>query len=211
MPSDERHDFFEQCKKVNKAGKLALVTHRKRMNHDEKLHSDGSRGQFLPEGVLKQQGFDVDRIKLNSPPEDVIDSAKLGKCYRVDIKVSNFDHTKGTRNESSLICDDDDRREPSISDVAMASVTSRKNETKEAIALRKKRVVAVKTQLKAIDKVKSILKVEKCPACLLTGDPLKQYEKSLKSLNIWNDEFDDLLDDIKKPLLPFLKSLKAYC
>ena len=50
---------------------------------------NGRRGQSLPLGVLAVQGHDIERIRLNTPPEDIEDNPQLGKCYMVRIKTQD--------------------------------------------------------------------------------------------------------------------------
>ena len=50
---------------------------------------NGRRGQSLPLGVLAIQGHDIERIRLNTPPEDIEDNPQLGPCYMVRIKTQD--------------------------------------------------------------------------------------------------------------------------
>ena len=70
----------------------------KTSNIDNKIHETGYKGRFIPESVLTKKGYDVDRIKNNSAPEDMHEDVKLGMCYRIDIKKADYTHQQGTMN-----------------------------------------------------------------------------------------------------------------
>ena len=82
---EDRWEFFQSCKNASKGAQLELVRSLKTSNVDNKMHETGYKGRFIPEGVLEKKGYDVDRIKSNSAPEDKYEDAKLGWCFRIDI------------------------------------------------------------------------------------------------------------------------------
>jgi hypothetical protein len=59
-------------------------------------------GQFLPLSVWKHAGWDEELIRLNTAPEDVVDTAQGGRCYRVRIRAAGTRGQRGQKQEEAL-------------------------------------------------------------------------------------------------------------
>lgn len=83
MSKEDAHEFWEQCKSLPASGKVALLgQHRSNTKVDETMNVEEEMGQFTPIGVLQNQGYDVERMKTHSLPENIREDSVLGLCIR---------------------------------------------------------------------------------------------------------------------------------
>ena len=75
-------------------------------SRDEESEFFKDAGAFLPEGVLRSQGHDVDRVKENISPKDVREDPVLGKVYRINLLTTGHEgrRTVGRKRRAS-VCD----------------------------------------------------------------------------------------------------------
>ena len=77
LTEEDRWKFFQSCKDATKDKQLEMIRSLKTSNIDNKIHETGYLGHFYPESVLTKKGYDVERIKNNSAPEDMFEDKKL--------------------------------------------------------------------------------------------------------------------------------------
>ena len=107
IPLAERSAFWSSDMKIDKlrveAEKL-LSSYSRR----ERWFSEG--GAFLPLSVWQTKGWDVERLKANTPPEDIRETAQGGTCYRVRILSQGESGVEGKSQERKEAAQDQKRQ-----------------------------------------------------------------------------------------------------
>ena len=212
LTEEDRWKFFQSCKSANKGEQLELIRTLRTANIDDKIHSEGYSAKFHPEGVLKQGGYDVERIKANSLPEDMYEDPKLGWCYRVDIKEIGFKHERGTRNR------DEYKGTDQPSSASNENISSKMKELfstlsvsgKENSAASKKRIGLVEKEKNGLTKLKSEIKMYKVPKYMNVDAAFESMFSELDGLDHLDDAFDEKLSAFKEASNPTIKALKHF-
>ena len=93
-------------------------------------------GSYLPLSVWQNQGWDIDRIKANSKPEDVRFQSQGGEVYRVRIMSAGARGVQGDRSSNDLMASG---KPPAKRKMAMASEGPAKRRRADVAAPRRLR------------------------------------------------------------------------
>lgn len=196
MSETGRHAFWLQCQELKGEAKADLARKVKRKEVQNEMDSFAEGGEFLPLGVWKTKGFDVDRIAANTTADNKFDDLVLGLCYRVVIKSKHFKKTHGTAFEDENIFQPGaasaDARSSNSDDPQilaeqiqnqMNKVKELKEKEKTLLEARKKLSKLVNAQIASMRALASKLKVDKMPQSLMgANNPLLPVQKEHEDL-----------------------------
>jgi len=211
LTEEDRWKFFQSIKHANKQAKLEMVRSLKTTNVNDKIHETGYKGRFIPEGVLKVQGYDVERIKATTPQEDIKEDKQLGTCYRINIQKVDFTHTQGTKNSDEY--EGTDRPSSSRQDGGARlseMMNMLKRDSKEHMAKRTKRRVMVDKEILVLNKMKMDIRLNKVPKEMNPNASIEKMVGDLEALDLDSDQFDQKLADFKQVSTPLMKALKMF-
>jgi hypothetical protein len=144
---DQQQTFFQNAAKIKNANELVKSLEAKLTQFTSKEFSWANGGQFLPLAVWQTQGFDVELIKSNTPPEDVTHNPQVGTCYRVKIYSTFEKGNEGQRSEQTL-----SQRSSVTPPPAFLPIAKRFKDGPETSAEFYQRTQAEKMDRKALDK-----------------------------------------------------------
>lgn len=100
---EQQQEFFQSAQKIKSSTELVKMVEAKLSQFSSKEFCWANGGEFLPLSVWQTKGFDSEKIKNTTPPEDIQVNPQIGTCYRVKI-YSSFDKgNSGQRSEQTLI------------------------------------------------------------------------------------------------------------
>ena len=100
---EQQQEFFQSAQKIKGSTELVKMVEAKLSQFSSKEFCWANGGQFLPLSVWQTKGFDSEKIKNSTPPDDIQVNPQVGMCYRVKI-YSSFDKgNSGQRSEQTLI------------------------------------------------------------------------------------------------------------
>jgi len=100
---EQQQEFFQSAQKIKNSTELVKMVEAKLSQFTSKEFCWANGGQFLPLSVWQTQGFDSEKIKNTTPPEDVQVNPQVGTCYRVKIYSSFEKGSSGQRSEQTLL------------------------------------------------------------------------------------------------------------
>jgi len=211
LTEEDRWKFFQSCKDATKDKQLEMIRSLKTSNIDNKIHETGYKGRFIPESVLTKKGYDVERIKNNSAPEDKYEDVKLGWCYRINIKKDDFTHQQGTKNSDEYEATDRPGSASSESIGAkMTKMLSALSAGKENSALSKKRIGLIEKEKTYLNKLKMEIRLNKVPKCMNANDAFKSLFEQVEAIDHLDDNFDEKLAEYRAASSPMVKALKMF-
>ena len=98
----EQIDFYREAGELSKSSDVVKLMTFTLNKYQKKEFSWANGGQYLPLSVWETQGFDGDRIKRTSTPEDIQENAQAGTCYRVRLFSTIETGTTGWQTSQSL-------------------------------------------------------------------------------------------------------------
>jgi len=198
MSETGRHAFWLQCQELKGEAKADLARRVKRKEVQNEMDSFAEGGEFLPLGVWKTKGFDVDRIAANTTADNKIDDLVLGLCYRVVIKSKHW------KKDHGAVFEDENIYQPPAAfnlklpiPIAAASsskdvsdqiqtqpdkVKELKEQEKADKVTRKKFLLPLDRELAALNKIAANVKAEKLPQVLMANNPMLPAKKELEGL-----------------------------
>ena len=191
----------------------------KKCNIDNKIIESGYEGRYIPEGVLREKGYDVDRIKKNSGPEDMHEDAKLGMCFRIDIKKADYTHQQGAMNSDEYDGTDPARSSPKENIGAevtkmlsgLSDSTKKVFRIKERIGLiERERIGLIEREKTNLNNLKMEIRLDKVPACMNTNVAFSSLFKELDEIDAHDDNFDDKLAEYRQNSYPMIKVLGQF-
>ena len=100
---EQQQEFFQSAQKIKSSTELVKMVEAKLSQFSSKEFCWANGGEFLPLSVWQTKGFDSEKIKNTTPPEDIQVNPQIGTCYRVKIYSSSDKGNSGQRSEQTLI------------------------------------------------------------------------------------------------------------
>ena len=98
---EEQKQFYEQARSKN-VHQLRVLCDRVFKKYEVEETLTNHTGEFLPLAVWEKRGFDPERIRSDSRPEDRKVLPQLGECYQVKILKTGVVTKKGSESSSQL-------------------------------------------------------------------------------------------------------------
>ena len=125
IPTSERVDFWRSSGTLKdlqiRAQKMLTE-----FSKSEDWYENG--GAFLPLSVWAQKGWDVERIRKNTPAKDIVETAQGGSCYRVKILSLGERGTRGQLEERQEKADDAKKQRQIMADMEKFLIEQKKQE-----------------------------------------------------------------------------------
>ena len=162
--------------------------------------------------MLKQKGYDVERIIRNCTEDDKFEDPKLGWCYRVDIKKIGYTHAQGTKNSDEY--EGTDRPSSGSNDnigTKMKNLLSTLAASgKENSATSKKRIGLVEKEKTSLNKLKGEIKMYKVPRYMNVDEYFSAMFLELDNLDHLDEAFEEKLAAYKETSLHVCKALRNF-
>ena len=103
LSKEKAREYFKEAKGLNPDQREDLLTRHKITNFDSKQSKKRKRSELQPLSVWEQRGYPVEKIKQNTPPEDIEEDDVLGTLYRVHLRVKDDIECNGWKAENQML------------------------------------------------------------------------------------------------------------